>query len=149
MIRFNLILMFAALMIYAACSTLTLQPADFSWPIESVLPVDDNGNVSEEKYSLEFNTRNMFFEEFQDSTAFIGKEIRLIRDNKGFYYITAQNFKNVYVFKPEDGTLVLNNMVPISETGIKNPAFNQRKDHIELIDGDTKLSLTHEGIEGG
>ena len=38
----------------------------------------------------------MFFEEFQDSLAFIDREIHIIRDNKGFYFIAGSNFKNVY-----------------------------------------------------
>ena len=43
-------------LITAACSVLTLQPANFSWPLESILPVDDNGKVSEDRYSIEVNT---------------------------------------------------------------------------------------------
>lgn len=150
MMRLSFILIFAALLIYTACSTLTLQSANFSWPLESVLSVDANGNVSEQKYSVEFNTRPVFFEEYQDSSAYIGKKIRLIRDRQGYYYLTAENFKNVYVFQADDGELTLQNKIPISESGILNPAFNQRMTYIELVDGDNnKLSLTHEGIEGG
>ncbi len=87
------------LFITAACSVLTLQPANFSWPIESVLPVDDNGKVTEDRYSIEVNTVGLFFEEFQDSLSYKGKEVRMIRDNQGFYFLTASNFKNVYVFQ--------------------------------------------------
>ena len=148
--RYNLILSFVILLSFTACSTLTLEQADFSWPIESVLPVDDNGNVMEEKYSVAFNTRPLFFEEFQDSSAYLGKEIRLIRDQQGYYYVTSREFKNVYIFQAEEGMLVLQNQIPVSESGIINPAFNQRTPYIELIDGDNnRFSLTHEGIEGG
>jgi hypothetical protein len=139
----------ASLLFIAACSTLTLQPANFSWPIETVLPIDSDGNVSEERYSLKFNTAGLFFEEFQDSLAFRGKELRLIRDNKGYYFMTAVSFKNVYVFKAHDGTMTKTNKILISEAGMQNPVFNQRDPFIELIDGLTKLNLTNEGIEGG
>jgi hypothetical protein len=82
--------------------------------------------------------------------AYRGKEIRMIRDREGYYYITAKEFKNVYVFRADDGELILQNKISISESGIKNPAFNQRISYIELIDGSKrKLSLTHEGIQGG
>jgi len=138
-----------SLLFIVACSTLTLQPANFSWPIESVLPIDSDGNVVEERYSLEFNTAGLFFEEFQDSMAFGGKEMRLIRDNKGYYFMTAISFKNVYVFKAYDGTLTKKNKILINETGMQNPLFNQRDPFIELVDGLTKLNLTNEGIEGG
>ena len=144
-----LILFSFLILITAACSVLTLQPANFSWPIESVLPVDDNGKVSEDRYSIEVNTVGLFFEEFQDSLSYRGKEIRLIRDNQGFYFMIASNFKNVYVFKAEDGALKLEKKIFISEFGLQAPAFNQRDPYIELVDGTNKMNLTHKGIEGG
>ncbi len=132
-----------------ACSMLTLHPANFAWPIESVLPVSDEGMVLEDRYSIEFNTVSLFFEEFQDSSAYNGNSIRMIRDNGGYYYITASKFKNVYVFRAEDGSFVLHNKIFISEFGIEDPAFNQRTPYIELINGGKKISLTNVGIEGG
>ena len=144
-----LVLIFAGLLIYSACSTLSLQSANFAWPVESVLPVNNEGSVLDQRYSVEFNALPLFYEELQDSNAFVDEEIRLIRDNQGYYYITANKFKNVYIFQAEDGELVLENKIPISETGIVRPAFNQRGNHIELVDADNRaLSLTHNGIEG-
>jgi len=137
------------ILITAACSVLTLQPANFSWPLESVLPVNDNGKVTEDRYSIEVNTVGLFFEEFQDSLSYKGKEIRMIRDNQGFYFLTSTNFKNVYVFKADEGKLVQENKIFISEFGLKTPAFNQRDPYIELIDGTNKMNLTHKGIDGG
>jgi len=144
-----LVLSLILITLIAACSVLTLQPANFSWPLESVLPVDDNGNVAEDRYSVEFNTRGLFFEEFQDSLAYIGREIRMIRDNQGFYFITAPKFKNVYVFRANEGTMVLNTKIFISEFGLQTPALNQRSPYIELVDGNYKMNLTHKGTEGG
>ena len=141
--------LFLLSLITAACSVLTLQPANFSWPLESILPVDDKGNISEDRYSLEVNTAGMFFEEFQDSLSYKSKEVRMIRDNQGFYFLTSTNFKNVYVFKVDEGKLVQENKIFISEFGLQTPAFNQRDPYIELVDGTNKMSLTHKGIEGG
>jgi len=45
--RHFLVLILILLSLTTACSVLTLQPANFSWPLESVLPIDENGNVSE------------------------------------------------------------------------------------------------------
>jgi len=126
-----------------------LQPVDFSWPIESALKVDNKGNVTEERYSTEFNITGLFYEEFQDSSAFKGKEIRLIRGTGGDYFITGKEFKNVYVFKASEGTLTLEKKIFISEFGLKEPAFNQRSPYIELVDGDYNINLTSNGIEGG
>jgi hypothetical protein len=141
------LLMFLIL-IGTACTTLTLQPADFSWPVESVIKVDDQGSVTEDRYSTDFSTVGLFYEEFQDSMAYKGKDIHLIRNNGGDYFITGKEFKNVYVFKASEGTLVLEKKIFISEFGLKDPAFNQRSPYIELLDGDHKINLTNEGIEG-
>jgi len=132
-----------------ACTTLTLQPADFSWPVESLLKVDDQGSVTEDRYSTSFNTAGLFYEEFHDSMAYSGKSIHLIRNNWGDYFITGNEFKNVYVFKTSEGTLVLEKKIFISESGMKDPALNQRPPYIELIDGENKINLTSNGIEGG
>jgi len=144
-----LILSATLILLTTACSMLTLQPADFSWPVESALKVDDQGNITEERYSTDFNTLGLFFEEFQDSMSYKGKEIRLIRNNWGDYFITGKQFKNVYVFKANEGTLVLEKKIFISEFGLKEPAFNQRTPFIELLDGDYKINITSDGIEGG
>jgi len=144
-----LILFLFLILITAACSVLTLQPANFSWPLESVLPVDGNGKVTDDRYSIEVNTVGLFFEEFQDSLSYKSKEIRMIRDNQGFYFLTSSNFKNVYVFKADEGKLVQENKIFISEFGLQTPAFNQRDPFIELVDGTYKMNLTHKGIQGG
>ena len=143
------ILSLILLSLTTACSVLTLQPANFSWPLESILPIDEKGNVIEDRYSLEFNTVGLFYDEFQDSLAYKEKELRLIRDNQGLYFLTAQKFKNVYVFRADEGKLVLSNKIFISEFGLQNPAFNQRNPYIELVDGSNKMNLTSEGIDGG
>ena len=132
----------------AACSTLVLQPADFAWPIESVLKVDNDGSVKEDRHSLTFNTKELFLEETGDSLGYQDKEIRVIRDAKGFFYITAKNFKNVYVFKTDEGKLRLDEKIVISEeTAMENPVFNQRPPYIELVDGPNKHLLSNEGIK--
>jgi hypothetical protein len=137
----------ALLLLGTACSMLTLQPADFSWPVESLLKVEEDGNVTEDRYSTSFNTVGLFYEEFQDSMAYKGKSIHLIRNNWGDYFITSNEFKNVYVFKASEGTLVLEKKIFISEFGLKTPAFNQRAPYVELLDGDNKIYLTSDGID--
>jgi hypothetical protein len=145
LIKYSAIIFIAS---FAACSTLTLQPADFAWPIESVLKVDDNGSVKEDRYSLTFNAKDLFLEETGDSLGYEGKEIRIIRDTKGFFYITAENFKTVYVFTDDEGKLCLDNKIVISEEAVmEDPVFNQRQPYIELVDGLNKHLLSNEGIK--
>jgi hypothetical protein len=134
--------------VFTACSVLTLTPANFAWPIESVLKVNDEGEASDKRYSFSFDAKGIYHEEFQDSLAYLDRELRIIRDVQGYYFITGIKFKNVYVFHAHDGTMVLNNKIFVSESGIQNPAFNQRSPDIELIDGGKTFKLTHQGIEG-
>lgn len=132
---------------FSACSSLVLEPADFAWPVESVLKADEKGNVQERQYNVSFNTMKLFLEETGDSLSYAGRDLRLIRDSKGFYFITSDNFKNVYVFNADNGTLRLDNKIAISDTlGMKDPAFNQRPPYIELVYGTKKINLKHDGI---
>jgi hypothetical protein len=130
-----------------ACTMLVLQPVNFAWPIESVVIPDENGIAKEERYSLSFNTKQLFFEEVGDSLAYLDKELRIIRNSSGYYFITGNRFKNVYVFKGAESTLELENKIFLSEFGVEKPAFNQRPPYVELVDGNKKLYLTHQGIE--
>ena len=140
---FSVMLLFVIL---SACSSLTLKPADYSWPIENVLKVDNKGFVEEQRYSFTLKVKALFYEEFEDSTNFSGKEIRLIRDKLGFYYITGKDFKNVYVFEPGESGMCLENKIEITETGLVSPVFNQKSPNVELLDNTNKYLLNNKGI---
>jgi hypothetical protein len=133
--------------VFAGCSTLKLSPADFSWPVESVIRVDDNGVAKEDRYAITFSAKPLYFEETGDSLAYLDRELRVIRDTLGYYYITGNKFKNVYVFTMGDGAFNLSNKISISETGISNPVFNQRPPYIELVEGNKQYYLSNKGIE--
>ena len=81
--------------------------------------------------------------------AYSGQSVRLIRSNEGYYFMTANNFKNVYVFTTGKGSLSLVKKLQINETGLKNPVLNQRPPFVELIDEGVTYKLTSEGLEGG
>lgn len=149
MIYFRLGFVFFVISLIAGCSTLTLKPAEFSWPIESVLKIDKDGTVNEDRYSVSFNTKALFFEETKDSMAYAGKDLRVIRNMEGYYFITSQNFKNVYVFASAEGSLKLENKITISEIGMKNPVFNQRTPYIELVIEISVVNLNKDGIVRG
>jgi hypothetical protein len=130
----------------ACSSTLVLEPADFSWPLESVVKVSDDGVVTEKRYSFSFNTKGLFYKEAGDSLAYLDRDIRIIRDVNGYYFMTAKNFKNVYIFSDDEKKMSLHKEILIDENGIKDPAFNQRKPYIEFMDGEKIIRLTNEGI---
>ncbi len=130
------------LLLAAGCSTIILQPADFSWPVESVLLVNDKGFINEERHSFEINVKPIFYEEFQDSNYVVGKEIRIICNKDGYFYFTGTGFKNVYQFTPIVSGLKLNEKINISDSiSLKSPAFNQKINAIELVDGTNKYLI--------
>ena len=134
-------------LLIAGCTSLVLKDADFSWPIENVLKVNDNGIVTEDRYTFSINVKPLFQEELADSNLAAGKEIRIIRGKEGYYYITASGFKNVYLFLPVKGGMKLENRIVISEKeAITSPAFNQKSPNIELLDGSKKYLLNSNGI---
>ena len=145
----KLFLIFTSITLLAACSSLLLEPSQFSWPIESVLKVDKDGFVKEDRHSINFNTKALFFDETQDSLSYAGKTLHLIRNNEGFYFMTSNDFKNVYVFSVQKNAFSLQNKILVKETGLLNPAFNQRSSFVELLDDGKTYKLTSEGIEEG
>ena len=135
------------LLLVSACTTLTLKPVNYAWPVESVLKADAKGMVEEQRYMISFNIKPLMFEETKDSSKAENAEIRLIRDLQGYFFVTAKGFKNVYVFAPGEGSLKLEKKIMILEKGLDAPAFNQRSPYIQLLDGKEKpRRLTKDGI---
>lgn len=133
------------------CSGLELAPADFSWPIESVLEVNDDGMVQDERYSFSVNVDPLFISEAGEDTSNVQySPVRIIRDKEGYYFLTSKNFKNVYVFFVKDGKMLMENKIQIKESGLQSPVFNQRSPNIELVDGkNMPVYLNKEGIVEG
>jgi hypothetical protein len=133
------------------CSSVTLKPADFSWPVELVLKVDPKGTVQDTRYSFSLNVKELLFAETGDSVNVSHVTLRMIRDVRGFFYLTAQHFKSVYVFAQTDGALSLAKRIAVSEKGLTEPAFNLRPPHVQLVrEHDPAVLLTPDGIaEGG
>lgn len=143
-----LALVLAGLLI--GCSSLMLKPADFSWPVESVLKADGKGMVQENRYQLSFSIKPMVFEETGDSADAAGITVRMIRDQLGYYYLAAPKFKNVYVFASAEGGLKLEKKIMISEGGMSAPAFNARPPHVQLLNGNDKPRLlSKSGVQEG
>ncbi len=132
---------------FTACSSLKLEPVNFGWPLENVLEIRGDFNVASMRYAISLNLRDLFEEEgkIKNNEPTV-RQVRIIRNDAGFYFITAESFKHVYVFKPEAKSLVLENKITISEKGIESPAFNQRGKYIELITDGGKYKLTEKGI---
>ena len=139
----------AGVVVGQACSkALVIENVNYAQPIESVLVPDENGVVTDIRHGLSFSVSSLQAEEFgEDSTQQVN-EVRMIRNSNGYYFITANNFRHVYVMKPGDGELKLKKQILISEDGIKNPAFNWRSPMVELVSVGTNEHhfITEKGI---
>ena len=146
----TIISIFLALLLIAGCSSLTLKPGDFAWPVESVLKIDDQGFIVDEQYHFSLRVKELLYAETQDSINTAGVEVRTIRDGRGYYFMTAVKFKHVYVFEQVESALKLVNKILVAENGLVEPALNQRPPYIELLNSQNPpLRLTKEGLLGG
>jgi len=141
---------FLVSIVLVGCSSLQLQPADFSWAAEEIIEVGSKGMVDAKRYSVAFTVTPLLAKEFaEDSMAAKNtKEIRLIRDKAGFYYLTGKKFKSVYVLVQSEGALAVNNTLTISaEKPMDDPKFDQKDSYIELWNGKEKFQLTKGGAQ--
>ncbi|MCK9408588.1 MAG: hypothetical protein WCX28_08075 [Bacteriovoracaceae bacterium] len=140
----------AASLAIVGCSSLQLQPADFSWAAEEIVDIGAKGMVDAKRYSVAFNVTALLTKEFAaDSMAAKNtQEVRLIRDKAGFYYLTGKKFKNVYVLAQSDGALAVSNTLAISaEKAMDDPKFDQKDTYIELWNGKDKYQLSKGGAQ--
>jgi hypothetical protein len=145
-----IILTFFLFMTLSGCSSLTLKPGDFSWPIESELKVNEKGMVEDNQYYFSINVKELLYDETQDSVNISNITIRIIRNFEGYYFITGKNFKNVYVFEQIESGMKLVNKIIITQDGIGNPQLNQRPPYIQLLNGkNPPVYITKDGIQEG
>jgi hypothetical protein len=147
-------LIFATVILFtSACKTFEVKNVNYSQQVESVLIPTEYGEITDSRYGLSFNILPFQYEEMQDSNSVQIDNVRLIRNQNGFYFITANGFNNVYVMKPIKNGLKLKEKIAVSENGLIKPAFNLRSPYVQLIDLETseKYSLNEKGIkkEGG
>lgn len=132
------------LFLQACNKSLVIKNVDYAQKIESVLTPDSDGNVSDIRYGISFSILPFQFEEFKDSSSVQISEIRMIRNNLGYYFITAERFKNVYVMAPNKGELKLEKKIQVNENGLYSPVFNWRVSVVELIENSKNIILLNE-----
>ena len=128
------------LLIISSCTpALVMQPVDYAWNLESVLKVQQDMTVKGAPKTLAFNVYELFKAEKIDlKVSEDGREIRIIRDNDGYFYIVAENFVHVYVFRTGENSLDLYSKIEIDKSGITKPRFNFRKPNVQLLYNDGK-----------
>jgi hypothetical protein len=143
----QLMLLIACAVLFTACgSKLAITNVNFAHPFEMILQVNESGNVADVRSGLTFNVSELLKKENKSQSDFIGKNLHVIRNNQGYYFITAAGFKNVYIMEIKESALQSIKIVKVSDEGLNQPAFNQRNPYIQLIDGNMSLNLNKAGI---
>lgn len=142
-------LLLAALVFTGCKQSMVISKVDYSQSIESVLTPNENGVVEDVQHGLKFNIKPLQYVETQDTSSVTTEQVRYIRGREGYYYITAPNYKNVYVMAPEKGKLKLKKKLSVSEDGLSQPALNQRMSYIQLLNQESGESwkLNPESVE--
>ncbi len=133
-----------------SCSSLKIEHVDYGWPVEVVTTANSTNMVTAERYGLTFSVAKIAEAEFQDSSALAGQQVRFLRSNEGYYFLTGPRFKNVYVLRPGEGKLAKESVIPVSPSGLRTPALNLRNPYVELLDGEgfRKLLTRNDIVEG-
>lgn len=145
----SVLFLVAALLALPGCAAITIEPVDYSWSFESVLMTDAEGVVKGEPKTIVFNAAEIFQAEAGEKADVAGKQVRIIRNDAGFYFITSAGFKHVYIFKSGNMKLSLREKVLIDENGMQNPFFNRREQGVELVAGGKAYLLNKDGIVTG
>lgn len=132
----------------AACKTFVVEDVNYAQQIESVLHPDKDGVVEDIRHGISFNINPFIKQEFGESDSVNVDEIHLIRNEKGYYFITASQFKHVYVMEPGRSKLKQTNKIKVSDTGLTSAAFNLRSPFVQLVDTQNRevLTLSENGI---
>lgn len=133
-----MVILVAAVFFTGCKQSMVISQVDYSQSIESVLEPDEDGVVEDQKHGLKFNIKPIQFAETQDTSSVTTEEVRYIRGQEGYYYLTAPDYKHVYVMAPEKGKLKLQKKMKVTDEGIGKPALNQRMTHIQLVNRATE-----------
>ena len=127
-----LLITFLGLTFYS-CSSLKIENVKYGWGGEYFTNPDENGSINIPKSSMQFNILSILKEEKLTDKAKDFK-FRIIRDDEGYFYITANNFKFVWVFATDEASLVLEKKIDILDgKPLEDPKFNEQKPNIKLF----------------
>ena len=139
----------SSLLWISSCNkSLVIENVNYAQNVESVLVPNEEGVVTDIRNNISFSIIPLIHKEFGINSSLNINEIRLIRNQKGFYFITAHHFENVYVFEPIENELKLKKTIAISDNEIHKPIFNWRNPYVEILslENGNSLFLTEKGI---
>jgi hypothetical protein len=144
---FVCLLLFPICITIFSCSSLKIEDVSYGWSSEFFVNPDDSGNITIPKSSMSFNVTKLFTEE-KITEKPSSYKIRIIRDNDGYFFITADKFKFIWIFETSEKSLKLKNKIELEkDAALSDPKFNEHKPNIEIFTKDgKKFILDKDGI---
>jgi hypothetical protein len=142
----SLIIIFFSLILFS-CSSLKIENVKYGWGGEYFANPDENGLINIPKSSMQFSVLPILnAEKLSDKPKDF--KFRIIRDEEGYFYITANKFIYVWIFKSGEASLVLHDKIKIFDgKALDDPKFNEHKPNIKLFLNDGKeFLLNKDGI---
>jgi hypothetical protein len=133
--------------LFFRCSSFKIENVTYGWAAEYIAAPEDNGNFIVPKHSMNFNLTKIFQEEkITDPPSKFN--VHIIRDDEGYYYITADKFVYVWVFETREKILKLYEKLNLQENKpLNDPKFNEQKPYIKLFTKDSKeFILNKDGV---
>ncbi len=146
-IKFLILAVLASLLFN--CSKIVIEDVNYAWRTENRIKINSDGLVKGPPFTLVFDLSKVLVAENVAIEEITGKKLRIIRNQKGFYFLTAPLFKKVYVFAEDEGALKLKTEIAVAEAPMENPAFNLRGETIQLITDNRTLKINENGIVKG
>jgi len=143
----NIITILILIFIFYSCSTFKIENVKYGWNGEYFASPDENGDFTIPKNSMKFNVLKLLEEE-----GLLNKitdiKLRIIRDEEGYFYITADKFKYIWVFMPDESSLKLKNKIELLKgKSLEEPKFNEQKPNIKVFLKDkSEFIINKDGI---
>lgn len=133
--------------IFSSCSTFKIENVKYGWNGEYFAEPDENGDFTIPKNSMKFNILKLLEEEgIKNKITDI--KLRIIRDDEGYFYITGDKFKYIWVFKTDESSLKLKNKIELLKgRTLEDPKFNEKKPNIKVFLKDkSEFIINKDGI---
>ncbi|PID28313.1 MAG: hypothetical protein CR982_04500 [Candidatus Cloacimonadota bacterium] len=142
---FYKLFIFSFLIMTISCSkNIVVKDVDYGWALEKVIKVSKDTKKVKRPDLFKFDP--IYFFQAEDVLLGSNNSLRIIRDREGFYFVTSNMFKNVYVLAWAEGGLELINKIDLGVENLEKPFFNQKGDYIILVNKNREFKLNRLGV---
>ncbi len=133
---------------FSCSKSLVIENVNYAQHVESVVAPNQEGIVDDQRNNIRFSMLPLLEKEYGENSTDLPEFVRILRNSEGYYFITAEDFKYVYIFEPKRGELKLTKSILLAENGLEKPALNWRAPYIEVVsfNSDAPTYLDENGV---